>query len=462
MKKYFNIKALVIALAMIGPLSSCDFGDKNINPAQPEEVSMSALMPNAQVALSWAVGGEFVRISGLLTQQFEGINAQQEDNYQYLIREADTDGMWQRMYFNTLASTNQIIMQADAADAPHYKGVAQVIMAYGILTLTDAFGDVPYTDAFGAVNDNFTPTYDTQQDLYSTILPGLLNEAVTNLSAAESLGGSPSTDDLYFGGDLNSWITVANTLQMKIAFQASKQSGNSAYTSALTLSANAISSNAEDFELFFGNAGNEVNPQFQFSQDRAGNIRMDAAFSSRFSADDTRQPLFINDDFELGANNAGYYSVSAAPVSLLSYVEVKFMESEAELMQTASDVAASKTALDEAVNASFLKITGAGTPAAYQTDLDARWAAETTNAGRLSVLIDEKFIACYSQSTIVWNDFRRVGLPVLTPNANGVNAFNANGEIPRRLPYPQEERLLNLDNLPIQTPNLQTRFWWDQ
>ncbi len=462
MKNLKNIKVFIIALAMIGPISSCDFGDINVNPAQPEEVSMAALMPNAQVALAWAVGGEFVRMSGLLTQQFEGINAQQEDNYQYLIREADTDGVWQRMYFNTLASADQIIRQADAANSPHYKGVAQVIMAYGILTLTDAFGDVPYTDAFGAIDGNFAPEYDTQQDLYGTILPNLLNEAVTNLSASESLGGSPGNDDLYFGGNLSSWITVANTLQMKIAFQASKVNGNSAYTAALALAPNAISSNAEDFEMIFGNSGNEVNPQFQFSQDRAGNIRMDANFASRFSADDTRQPAFINDDFELGANNSGYYSVSASPVSLLSYVEVKFMEAEAEMMQTASDLVAAKAALDEAVNASFMKITGAPTPAAYQTDLDARWAAATTNAERLSVLINEKFIGCYSQSIVAWNDFRRVGLPVLTPNPNGVNAFNANGEIPRRLPYPQEERLLNLANIPMQTPNLQTRFWWDQ
>lgn len=462
MKKYINIRIMIITLVMIGPLSSCEFGDTNVDPAQPKSVAMSALMPNAQVSLSWAIGGEFVRMSGLLTQQFEGINAQQQDNYQYLIREADTDGVWQRMYFNTLTSANQVIKQAIEADAPHYEGMAQVMMAYGVSILTDAFGDVPYSNAFGAIDGNFAPTYDTQQELYATILPNLLTEAIANLNAATSAGGSPATDDLIFGGDLTKWVAAANSLRLRMALQTSKQNGNAAYTNVLSLLSGSISSNADDFEMTFGTSGNEVNPQFQFSQDRAGNIRMDANFSSAFIASDSRQPAFINNDYELGANNAGYYSVSASPVVLMSYTEVKFIEAEAELMQTASSVVNAKAALDAAVNASFMKITGGATPAAYQTDLDTRWSAAATNADRLSVLMNEKYIGCYSQSIISWNDYRRVGLPVLTANPQGTNAFNANGQIPRRLPYPQEERLLNLSNLPIQTPNLQTRFWWDQ
>jgi hypothetical protein len=462
MKRYINIKIKVLTLALIGTLSSCEFGDTNVNPAQPPVVSLSALMPNAQISLAWAVGGEFVRMNGLLMQQFEGTNAQQQDNYRYLIREADTDGVWQRMYFNTLASADQIIKQAEIAEAPHYQGVAQVVMAYGILTLTDAFGDVPYTDAFGAIDGNFAPTYDTQEDLYSTILPNLLNDAVNNLTAGTSTGGSPGGDDLIFGGDLPAWIKVANSLRLRLVFQSAKKNGNAAYTDALAILPAAISSNTEDFEVIFGNAGNEVGPQFQFSQDRAANMKMGGYFIAAMDSSDARQPAFLNADFATGKDNVGYYSQSASPVSLLSYVEVKFIEAESELMQTTSDVIAAKTALDVAVNASFTKISGTGTPGAYQTDLDARWAAAATNSDKLSVLMDEKYIGCYSQGIVTWNDYRRVGLPVLTANPQGTNAFNANGQIPRRLPYPQEERLLNSANLPIQTPNLQTRFWWDQ
>ena len=461
--KNIIIKKIFAFIVIFSMVTACDFGDTNVDPSVPTDVSMSALLPSGEAAVSWAIGGEIVRISGLLTQQFEGINAQQADNYRYLIRDADMNGVWQRMYFNSLNTINIIIKKADENDAPHYKGVAQVLMATGIGTLADAFGDVPYSTAFQADEGNFTPTYDTQQQLYSTTIPNLLDEAITNLSASESIGGSPSGDDLIFGGDLDAWIAAANSLKMRYTFQAAKQNAT-AYEDALALIPDAIASNGGDFEMYFGNGANETNPQFQFSQSRAGNIKMGDYFTNVLSADDTRGELFLDGSlFETGAaDSPSYYANSNSPVVLMSYVEVKFIEAEAELMKNASDETAAKAALDAAVSASFQKINGTAVPASYQADLDARWTAATTTAEKLEVIIDEKYIGCFSQGLVAWNDYRRTGFPALTVVAGGTNAFNANGEIPRRLPYPQEERLLNLSNLPIQTPNLQTRFWWDQ
>jgi len=461
--KNLIIKRTLILFVALSLVTSCEFGDTNVDPAVPTDVAMSALLPSGEAAVSWAIGGEIVRISGLLTQQFEGINAQQEDNYRYLIRDADMTGVWQRMYQNSLNTINTIIEKADEQNAPHYKGVAQVLMAAGIGTFADAFGDIPYSTAFQADEGNFNPTYDTQEDLYTTTLPDLLDDAIANLSAAESAGGSPGGDDLIYGGDLTAWIAAANALKMRYAFQSAKQDA-SAYDNALALLPDVIASNAGDFEMIFGNGANETNPQFQFSQSRAGNIKMGDYFTNAFSADDTRGELFLDGSlFETGAaDSPSYYANSNSPVVLMSYVEIKLIEAESHLMKSASDLVAAKTALDEGVAASFQKVTGASTPASYQTDLDTRWAAATTDNERLEVIIDEKYIACFSQSLIAWNDYRRTGFPALTVVTGGTNAFNSNGEIPRRLPYPEEERLLNLENLPIKTPNLQTRFWWDE
>ncbi len=456
MKKY--IHRIIALILVVTTVSSCEFGDTNVDPAVPTDVAMSALLPSGETAISWAIGGEMVRFSGLLTQQFEGINAQQLDNYRYLIREADTDGVWQRMYFNSLNTINSVIEKGDELNAPHYKGIGEVLMALGIGTLADAFGDVPYSTAFGADEGNFTPTYDTQQQLYSTTLPDLLDDAIANLSAASSPGGSPGTDDLIFGGDLDLWITAANSLKLRYTFQAAKQNP-SAYDDALAMISDAISSNATDFEMLFGSSANEANPQYQFGQSRSGNVKMSQFFFDFFGPDDSRKPLFVNGDGEDNFEFNGYYTTINSPVVLMSYVEVKFIEAESHLMKSAPDEDAAKAALDEAVAASFLKITGRETPDNYQTDLDDRW---TSASDKLEVVINEKYIGCYSQGLLAWTDYRRTGFPSLELIPGGTNAFNANGEIPRRLPYPQEERLLNLENLPIKTPNLQTRFWWDE
>ena len=397
-----------------------------------------------------------VRFSGLLTQQFQGINAQQLDNWRYLIREADTDGMWQRMYHNSLNTINTVIEQAQANDAPHYEGMAKVVMAVGVGNLTDAFGSVPYSNAFQGNEGTFTPTYDEQETLYTTTIPALLDEAIALLSADESLGGSPGNDDLIYFGDLDAWIKAAQSLKMRYTFQAAKRDPG-AYEAALAMLPDVIAANEEDFEMYFGTLANEPNPQYQFTQSRSGNIQMDDYFVNAFSATDTRQPFFVEGENNFEFN--GYYTSINSPVVLMSFVEVKFIEAESHLMKATPDEASAKAALDEALAASFEKITGAPLPAAYQAEVDAAWAAADD---KLEVLINEKYIACYSQSLLAWNDYRRTGYPDLTVVPNGVNSFNANGQIPRRLPYPQEERLLNIGNIPTATPNLQTRFWWDE
>ncbi|MEK6477351.1 SusD/RagB family nutrient-binding outer membrane lipoprotein [Catalinimonas sp. 4WD22] len=456
MKNTLYKRFLMGCLTLSFSVSSCEFGDTNVDPSVPTDVSMAALLPSGQTAISWVIGGEVVRFSGLLTQQFRGINAQQLDNWKYLIREADTDGLWQRMYHNSLNTINIVIEKAQEQNAPHYEGVAKVLMAAGIGTFTDAFGDIPYSSAFQGDEGEFTVAYDSQQELYNTTIPQLLDDAIAKLSAEESAGGSPGADDLIFGGDLELWIAAAESLKLRYTFQAAKQDPN-AYEEALAMLPDVISSNEDDFEMYFGTLANEPNPQYQFTQSRSGNMRMDDYFVNAFTENDTRKPLFVGgiNDFEFN----GYYTSINSPVVLMSYVEIKFIEAESQLMKASPDVAAAKAALDEAVSASFSKITGVATSAEYQANLDERWNAATD---KLQILINEKYIACYSQSILAWNDYRRTGYPELEFIEGGTNAFNANGEIPRRLPYPQEERLLNLENLPIKTPNLQTRFWWDQ
>ena len=81
--------------------------------------------------------------------------------------------------------------------------------------------------------------------------------------------------------------------------------------------------------------------------------------------------------------------------------------------------------------------------------------------------MEEKYVAMFSQSES-WTDWRRTGFPALNvyPDANL-------GEIPRRLPYPQDEYLYNKSNVPMpltSTPDEKFgtdaartyALWWDQ
>ncbi|MEO1098000.1 MAG: SusD/RagB family nutrient-binding outer membrane lipoprotein, partial [Bacteroidota bacterium] len=347
---------------------ACEFGDTNVNPAIPADVSAQAIVPAAQAGLAFAVGGEMVRISGLFMQQFEGINAQQFDNYQYLVKASDMDGVWRRVYHNSLNPLVTVLRKAQDEDSKHTEGMVKVLIAHGIGSLSDMFGDVPYNDAFeGLTENNFFPTYDEQEDVYTTVQT-LLDEAIMALEGDAGAGPALGADDLMYGGDTDAWIRVAHSLKAKYYMHTSKVDAD-AYSNALSELGDGISSNAEDFEFIFGSGPNEANPQYQFSQDRGGNIQMDDTFVRlMLDLDDPRYNAFVvpilqEDDngvvvdtvfsFDVGT----YYSMINSPVVYMSYAEMKFIEAEAELMEN-GDITAAEVALQDAITASLSKIIG--------------------------------------------------------------------------------------------------------
>lgn len=447
-----------ISLILIGVfiLSSCDFGDTNINPALPSDVSAQAIVPAAQAGMAFAVGGEMVRINGLFMQHFEGVNAQQLDNYNYLVKSSDMDGVWRRTYANALNPLITVLRKAEDEDSQHTVAMVEVLIAHSIGSLTDMFGDVPYSDAWEALNDNFFPQYDAQQDIYSEIQT-LLDDAIAKFEGDGGSGIPLGSEDLMYGGDVEIWTKIARSLKAKYYLRTSKVDPNS-YTNALNALNSGIASNEDDFQFVFGSAPNEANPQFQFTQDRAGNMEMDQFFVDMLEArNDPRRDLFVSGDKGFQPNS--FYTTINSPVVYMSYAEVKFIEAEAELMGN-NDAAAAEAALTEAVEASLSRITG--TIDTDYVDNYANFNGLTTDNERLERIMTEKYIALYSHGLEAWSDFRRTGFPTITPNPLGSNAFNLNGEVPRRLPYPQTEIDLNPTNVPTNAPNFQDRFWWDQ
>ncbi|MEQ8906141.1 SusD/RagB family nutrient-binding outer membrane lipoprotein [Ekhidna sp.] len=459
-----KIKAISILTCLILVATSCDFDeDINVSPATPGDVSAQAIVPAAQAGMAWVVGGELVRLSGLFTQQFVGINAQQADNYRYLWVPADGDGIFFRMYVSTLQPLVVIDEKATAEESNHTAAMAKILIAHGIGSMTDLYGDIPYTTAFGARSGQLQPTYDTQESIY-TAIHSLLDEAIALLNGPAGAGPALGGDDLIYGGNTARWIAAAHSLKAKYYMRLTKISPT-AYADAEAELANAISATAGDLQLSFGTSPNESNPAYQFSQDRGGNINIDPFFFGMLNTlnDPRRSALFLADattpsGYSTTFDAGTYYTNINAPVVMTSYTEMKFIEAEIELMEN-NDIPAAEAALAEAIGASIAKLTG-GSDAAYVA-ANSALAGLADNAARLEQIITQKYIAMYSNGIEPWTDYRRTGYPNLTPNPNGINSFNLNGEIPRRVSYPQTEIDLNNANVPIKDGNLQTPLWWD-
>src|SRR5882757_3749763 len=93
--------------------------------------------------------------------------------------------------------------------------VARILRAYFFWHATDRWGDIPYSDALkGQVN--FAPKYDAQKDIYYDLLKELKE------AAAQIDDGNPVTGDLLYGGNMDNWRKLANSMRVVMALRLSK------------------------------------------------------------------------------------------------------------------------------------------------------------------------------------------------------------------------------------------------
>jgi hypothetical protein len=454
--------------------------DMNNDPNNPEKANYNAVLPSIEASLAYQFGGDISRPVAIWMQQYSGVGNQAIAYDVYNFTQSDVNNVWYyAMYSGPMADLSRMIKQAAVEGAPHYQGVAEVLMALSLGTMTDLFGDIPYSKAFDGDNEKFKPAFDSQESIYTSINK-LLDDAIVHLGAAESLF-SPGVEDLIYGGDLNLWIAAANTLKARYALHLSKVPGSDAYNKALVALANGFTSFSDDMQFAFGSKSNELNPAYQFfMNDRYGDIYMGAFFVDTLSGD-PRFNSFVDttgaaDDPSIGVgSNPGmadgfampgpFYHSEDSPVPFITYAEVKFIEAEALLMT--GNAAGAATAFNDAVTSSVKKVEDNlskkqlkdSTRIANQAAWLAANASETAATITLGKIITQKYIALYTQpETFV--DYRRTGYPQLTPAAD---AATVDKQIPRRWPYPTSERLYNADNFaPYKSVTISTPVWWDK
>jgi hypothetical protein len=116
------------------------------------------------------------------------------------------------------------LQKGQAENAPAYVGIAKTLMAYNLGIATVNWENVPYSQAD---QKNFTPDYDTQEQIYATIQK-LLDEAITEL--AKNTGTKPAADDLIYNGDTAKWTRLAYSLKARYAMHLSNKNPQQAAT----------------------------------------------------------------------------------------------------------------------------------------------------------------------------------------------------------------------------------------
>ena len=124
----------------------------------------------------------------------------------------------QTAYINMLTYRNQInkfIDQNDRQDAKAYAAMCGVLAIYGAIYAIDINGDIQYTEAAQYRNGGtLTPKYDSVEELYNLFVTELDDYIKVFKDDTQRIIGK---QDIIYGGNVEKWAKLANTLKLKVA-----------------------------------------------------------------------------------------------------------------------------------------------------------------------------------------------------------------------------------------------------
>ena len=489
----YKFKVVVVFLIMVLSFNGCtdDFEEINTNPNDPEVVDPSVLLPNVLRESVKRVHGHTTRLQrlgldgGMLWVQYFARNQYTNEGDTYFTVADLMNANWKGFFNESLINAQQIIdiasEEGGANENQNYVAVGMIIKAWIFSIVTDTWGAVPYTEALNT--EIIAPVYDSQEAIYSDLL--------TSLKAASDMldpNGSGIGGDILYQGNILNWKKFANSLRLRLANrQATKKPAESAAVfseilgdastypifdsneghAALVHEVRPSNNPWHEIMVFSGRedwsvsqtliaamtdgAGNPIDPRITVYANPATGGEMAGLYEGAINGlPEADASIYIN-----GASRPGsLFLEETAPVVIMSYSELLFIMAEAALDGEYTGGLSAKEYLNMAVEASFSQY-NLTAPDGY---------TDALNADKETIML-EKWKALFAQGVEAWTEFRRTGLPALTPP--GPNTiFENGGQVPTRLEYPNSEYSLNVANVTWGVSinggpdDKATKLWW--
>lgn len=475
MKKY----TIALAGLLILISTSCDnFLDINTSPNEPAEAPVELVFPAATGSAAYVIGGWYQILGGMWAQhwtqstgasQYRGIDSYDVQN-DFL-----DDRQYGELYAGAINDLEYIRKTAKADENWSYYLMATVVQSYVYQVLVDLYDKVPFSDALKGDEANLTPKFDDGQAIYDSLIVRIDGALSKNLSAITVQ--APGNDDVIFEGDLEKWVQFANTLKLKIFLRQSgaRSAVAEAGVESLFVNPDFLTEDAS-FKAFKDEVDNR-NPVYETGVDRlAGNITISRTLHAYL--DDNGDPrrddimnypvntpsahnTLVQGNYLLTVptNISGLSTPTLEPldaVYFMSAAESYFLQAEAIARYGVAGDAAEL--YESGIAASFDKFGTTADPSTVYGPGEAyEFPSGGTLADKVEAIITQKWIAmANSQSLEAFFEQNRTGFPdFFTPAVNNVTS----GNLPRRLSYPQSERLRNPNNVPPVKPLIEP-VWW--
>jgi hypothetical protein len=508
MKKLLKTGLIALSFVLV---VSCESGFDELNTSQTGATSLDpALILNNAVISSSFNGGNLTYELGIVQQLIspntgvlEGANFNKNNSN-------NTVANWQNFYRNVLKYTTDVITRTEGdATRSNLRNMARIVRSYAYIVLSDTYGSIPYDEGGqGYTGQIFFPAYQNQQTVYTGIIAEL-----TDASGALSAAGKIETADVLYGGDIDKWKKFGYSLLLRAGMRLSQADAGAAQA-AVTAAFNGgvILTNADNAAI--RHDGNYVNPQ--------GNVLNGTEAANFYLAEPFVEALKDNNDPRLRSIGVRYVGATSGPAQTPAVattdpadqfgMPMGSTDGDADLAGQSlpgggaryAFTQCDRTRLVKRTSPAFLVTAGqnnlllaearhrgwinTGTVDAYYAagiiahmdqmalydaasavpgaDRDAYVAAMvgTLAGNELDQIGYEYWVASFLNGPETWANWRRLGIPVLTPNpATG----DLTDDFITRLTYPPTEILVNSDNVNAaiaeQGPdNLDTKVWWDK
>lgn len=472
--KLFNI--IFTLLLTIVLFNSCteDFEELNTQPNALIADNLDA----SQLGMSFAHAqytGMFGPTSFQIVQnlfadifaQYFATTAQNFDSDRYVEVGSWINSAW-NVHYNGGARSIKFVEDFTAAnDLPLQNAFIKIWKVQVYHRITDYWGPIIYSE-FG--NGETSVAYDTQESIYKSFF--LTLDSAVSVLQANTGGNAFGSNDQVYDGDVNKWLTFANSLRLRLAMRVRYVEPALAKSEAeKAVAAGVMMSN--DDNAFLLTTDNSRNPYWTITD--WGEFRMSAAMESILEGyEDPRIGEYFSPavDGDVDGDGSPYEGMrngqakvdmvatlnslhsDMAPeflntsrggvnpaIRVMCSAEVYFLRSEGallgwnmgstaqELYETGIEMSLSESRIAASPDEIAAYVSSTNTPVAPMDEWDTPPTSDIPvafDAGgglerQLEQIITQKWLALYPDGWEAWSELRRTGYPKLYPRLNSEN-----------------------------------------
>lgn len=223
-KKYYNLVKVAFLAVLLGGIFGCTKNFDALNTPQNQitvsKINNSELGQSFADAEYWGLvgngsGWELMHelhasiYSQIFTTTSSGFNTDQYEEVASWVQ-----GGWNAFYSGPAVMIKFVEDYTKQHNMPVEHAIAQIWSVPMYERMTDFFGPIPFSK-FG--DGQTSVPYDSQESIYHSFF-SILDSAVTVLK--QHPNATPfGTNDIIYGGDVQHWITFANSLRLRLAMR---------------------------------------------------------------------------------------------------------------------------------------------------------------------------------------------------------------------------------------------------